>query len=326
MAKGSNQKLKILYIRDILLNMTDENHPMSVNNMIDELAKRGVPAERKTLYDDLTLLRDVYGMDIIFVRGKMNGYYVGERDFEIAELKLLADSVSAAKFISEKKSLSLISKIEKFASVYDAKRLRRQVYVTDRVKTMNESVYYSVDTIHDAISSNRQITFKYFDITADKKKNYRKSGGLYTETPVALMCDDDNYYLVTYKRKYECYAHYRVDKMESVSITDVPRDMPSETFDPAEYAKSVFSMFGGDREYVDIRFDMSLIGVVFDKFGTDIPVRKISDDEFEATLHVAVSDQFFAWLAGFGARARIIEPQIICEKFKKFLLDTVANY
>lgn len=326
MAKAANQKLKIIYLHDILLNLTDEQHPMTVKDMIAELAKLGVPAERKTIYDDLALLRDVYGMDIISVHSKTHGYYVGERDFELAELKLLADSVSAAKFISGRKSLKLISKIEKLTSVFDAKKLRRQVYVTDRVKTGNEGVYYNVDTIHDAISSNSQITFKYFDITADKTKKYRKDGGLYTETPIALMCDDDNYYLVTYKRKYECFVHYRVDKMERVSVTDIPRDMPMEKFDPAEYARSVFSMFGGDREYVDIRFDMSLIGVVFDKFGLDIPIRKISDDEFETTLHVAVSNQFFAWLAGFGIRAKIIEPQAISESFKKFLLDTAAQY
>lgn len=326
MAKGANQKLKIMYLQKILLDNTDENHPMGVNEMIEELGKRGVNAERKTIYDDLALLRDVYGTDIISVRGKRHGYYVGERDFELAELKLLADSVAAARFISSKKSLGLIAKIEKLTSVYDAKKLRRQVYVTNRAKTDNESVYYSVDTIHDAISSNCCVSFKYFDLTISKRKKYRKDGGFYTETPVALMCDDGNYYLVTYKRKYASYVHYRVDRMSSVTVTDIPRDMPDEKFDPAEYAKSVFSMFGGEREHIDVRFDMSLLGAVFDKFGTDIPVRRLSDDSFAATLNVEVSDLFFAWLAGFGTRARITEPQEICERFKKFLLDTAGQY
>lgn len=326
MAKGPNQKLKIMYLNKMLLEKTDENHPMGVNDMIAELGKLGVNAERKTIYDDLALLRDVYGTDIIAVRGKHQGYYVGERDFELAELKLLADSVAAAKFISGKKSLSLISKIEKLASVHDAKKLRRQVYVTNRVKTGNESVYYNVDTIHAAIASNFCVSFKYFDITVGKRKKYRKDGEFYTETPVALMCDDGNYYLVAYKRKYANYVHYRVDRMSDVTVTDIPRDMPDEKFDPAEYAKSVFSMFGGERERIDIRFDMSLLGAVYDKFGTGIAVRRLSDDSFAVTLAVEVSDQFFAWVAGFGTRAKIIEPMEICERFGKFLIDIAAEY
>lgn len=306
MAKGPNQKLKIMYLNKMLLEKTDENHPMGVNDMIAELGKLGVNAERKTIYDDLALLRDVYGTDIIAVRGKHQGYYVGERDFELAELKLLADSVAAAKFISGKKSLSLISKIEKLASVHDAKKLRRQVYVTNRVKTGNESVYYNVDTIHAAIASNFCVSFKYFDITVGKRKKYRKDGEFYTETPVALMCDDGNYYLVAYKRKYANYVHYRVDRMSDVTVTDIPRDMPDEKFDPAEYAKSVFSMFGGERERIDIRFDMSLLGAVYDKFGTGIAVRRLSDDSFAATLAVEVSDQFFAGLPGLAHGQRLL--------------------
>ncbi|MBQ8525993.1 MAG: WYL domain-containing protein [Clostridia bacterium] len=326
MAKSSMQKLKLLYLYTMLMEKTDENHPMTVKDMISELAKYGINAERKSIYDDLELLSDVYGMDIVQVKSKTFGYYVGSRQFELAELKLLVDSVQSAKFMTAKKSLSLISKIEQLAGHYDAQLLRRQVYVTNRVKAANENIYYNVDRIHDAIARNRRITFKYFEWTMDKTKKYRKDGQLYTETPISLTWDDENYYLITYKQKYNSFTHYRVDKMECISITDDERIMPEKEFDPAEYSKKVFLMFGGQEENVTVEFDASLAGVVIDRFGMDVSMHRTDDNRFSANLRVAVSNQFLAWIMNFGTKAKIIAPKSVADKFVQLLEETKGNY
>lgn len=326
MAKSSMQKLKLLYLYTLLMENTDENHPMTVKEMISELAKYGINAERKSIYDDLELLGDVYGMDIIQVKGKSFGYYVGSRQFELAELKLLVDSVQSSKFITGKKSLSLISKIEQLAGKYDAALLRRQVYVTNRVKAANENIYYNVDRIHDAIAHNKTITFRYFEWTVDKTKKYRKNGELYTETPISLTWDDENYYLITYKQKYDSFTHYRVDKMESISITDNERVMPEKEFNPADYSKKVFSMFGGEEEFVTVEFDSSLAGVVIDRFGMDVSMKKRGDDKFVAHLKVAVSKQFLSWIFSFGSKAKIISPSGVAQKFRDMINETINNY
>lgn len=324
MAKSSMQKLKLLYLYTILMEKTDENHPLTVKDMIAELDSYGISAERKSVYDDIELLRDIYGLDIVQVKGKSYGYYIGSRQFELAELKLLVDSVQSAKFMTSKKSLSLISKIEQLASHHDARLLRRQVYVTNRVKAANESIYYNVDRIHDAIAHNRQITFRYFEWTMDKTKKYRKDGQLYTETPIYLTWDDENYYLITYKQKYGSFTHYRVDKMENISITDEERVMPETEFDPAQYSKKVFSMFGGQEEMVTVEFDASLAGVVIDRFGMDVSMRKINDTKFEANLQVAVSKQFLSWIMSFGSGAKIVSPEYVSQRFVE-LLDEAKN-
>lgn len=217
MPKSPNQKLKLLYLMEILLQQTDERHPMTVPEMIAQLAQRGVSAERKSIYGDLEALR-TFGIDIVQTKTKTTGYYVGTRAFETPELKLLVDSVQSSKFITHKKTLALIKKIESLASIYDAQLLQRQVYVHGRVKSMNESVYYNVDEISDAISRDRQIRFHYFEYTISKQRRYRKAGAYYVVSPLALMWDNENYYLLAWDAEAELRKHYRVDKM-----TDTPR-------------------------------------------------------------------------------------------------------
>lgn len=195
MPKSPNQKLKLLYLMEILLQQTDERHPMTVPEMISELARHGVAAERKSIYNDLESLR-TFGLDIVQTKSRTTGYYIGARSFEVPELKLLVDSVQSSKFITHKKTLALIKKIEGLASIYDAQLLQRQVYVRGRVKSMNESVYYNVDEIADAISRDRQIRFHYFEYTIDKQRHYRKDGAFYIVSPMALMWDNENYYLL----------------------------------------------------------------------------------------------------------------------------------
>lgn len=323
--KQSNQKLKLLYLMRILLEETDEEHTMTVPQMIAELSKLGISAERKSVYDDLECLR-LFGLDICSRKSKTTDYFIASRDFELPELKLLVDSVQSSKFITRKKSIELIGKIEKLTSRHSAKRLQRQVFVTNRVKTLNEQIYYNVDKIHEAIAANRQITFKYFDIDIDKKLVYRKNGGLYTESPVALTWDDENYYLITYKKKYDNYAHYRVDKMEKLEITDADRVLPEKQFDLSEYSKSMFQMFNGEETNVSIMFSNELVGAVYDRFGMNIPIMKSGDKHFICRVKVAVSPHFLAWIAAFGDKARIVEPDSVARQMCEMLDSARANY
>lgn len=223
MPKSPNQKLKLLYLMEILLQQTDERHPMTVPEMISGLARHGVAAERKSIYNDLESLR-TFGLDIVQTKSRTTGYYIGARSFEVPELKLLVDSVQSSKFITHKKTLALIKKIEGLASIYDAQLLQRQVYVRGRVKSMNESVYYNVDEIADAISRDRQIRFHYFEYTIDKQRHYRKDGAFYIVSPMALMWDNENYYLLAWDAEAQLRKHYRVDKMTDISALDAPRE------------------------------------------------------------------------------------------------------
>lgn len=247
MPKSPNQKLKLLYLMEIMLQQTDERHPMTVPEMISQLAQRGVSAERKSIYGDLEALR-TFGLDIVQTKSKTTGYYVGTRAFETPELKLLVDSVQSSKFITHKKTLALIKKIENLASIYDAQLLQRQVYVHGRVKSMNESVYYNVDEISDAISRDRQIRFHYFEYTISKQRRYRKAGAYYVVSPLALMWDNENYYLLAWDSEAELRKHYRVDKMTDISALEAPREGTEDLsqLDLPAYSQKVFSMFSGE--------------------------------------------------------------------------------
>ena len=225
MPRSSNQKLKLLYVMDFLLRCSDEEHPVTVNQIIDCLAEKDIPAERKSIYDDIEALR-LFGLDVIQVKGGgVYGYYVGDRDFQLPELKLLVDSVQSSKFITHKKTVSLIKKIESLASVYQARQLSRQVFVANRIKTMNESIYYNVDEIHSGIAQNRQIRFRYFDYTVDKKRRFRREGDFYQVSPFALTWDDENYYMVAYDSQAQVIKHFRVDKMVEAGLLDEVRSL-----------------------------------------------------------------------------------------------------
>ena len=318
MSKSSNQKLKLLYLMKIFMEETDENNSLTMSEIISKLKDLGINAERKSLYDDFEQL-NIFGLDICKTSGKIPGYYNLETAFELPELKLLIDAVQSSIFVTEKKSLELISKIEKLTSRHNAGKLRRQVYIANRVKTRNEKVFYNVDKIYDAIGDNKKISFKYFDYTTEKKKIYRKDGSEYVESPVTLMWDDENYYLVAYNSKHSNYVHYRVDRMESIRILDDERCLSETPFDTAFYAKKIFSMFSGEETLVTMRFENSLINVVFDRFGMDITPFKDGDNHFTIKTGVSVSQQFFGWVASLGARAEIISPQNVKDEFVSML-------
>lgn len=323
--KLSHQKLKLFYLMKILLEKTDEEHTITVPEMIAELGKLGISAERKSVYDDLEYLK-LFGLDVCSRKTRTHDYFIGSREFELPELKLLVDSVQSSKFITHKKSMELISKIEKLTSEANAKKLHRQVFVTNRVKTVNETIYYNVDKIHDAIAANKQITFKYYDLDVNRKKVYRKNGDRYTESPVALTWDDENYYLITYKEKYDDYAHYRVDKMESIEITEEDRVLSEEPFDLSAYSKTTFAMFGGEETEVSIKFENDLVGVVFDRFGTDVRIVKADEEHFICTVKVAVSPHFLSWIVSFGRRAKIMSPDYVVDEMYALIRESLENY
>ena len=324
MAKSPNQKLKLLYLMRLFLERTDEAHPVTVPELIAALGQYGISAERKSLYDDFEALRH-FGLDIVQNGGK---YYVGSRDFELPELKLLVDIVQSSKFITEKKTLSLIKKLEGLASVHDARRLQREVYVRNRVKSMNESVYYNVDEISGAIQQDRAIRFRYFEYTPRKERRFRRDGRFYEASPYALLCDDENYYLLAWDDAAKQMKHYRVDKMTSISPKRTARQGKEafQALDMSAYGKSVFGMFGGAAQQVRIRFAGHLAGAVIDRFGKEVVLAVEDETHFIATLPVVVSPQFFGWVVGFGAEAEVLSPPDVRQELYDYLQKTASLY
>lgn len=323
MSKTSNQKLKLLYLLKILMEKTDADHTLTVPEMILELDKYNIKAERKSIYDDIESLI-TFGIDILCRKSKTYDYYIASRTFELAELKLLADAVASSKFITEKKSRELIKKIGSLTSSHEAKQLVRQIYVAGRVKTINEKIYYNVDIINQAIGNSKQISFKYFEYTIEKKKRYRNDGNKYIASPYALTWDDENYYMISYYEKYNGITHFRVDKMEDIEITD--QNCHTEDINIVEYTKKIFSMYGGEEETVNIQFDNSLLGVVIDRFGKETVTYKIDENSFMAILTVEVSPPFWGWIFQFGNKAKIISPENVRDKFVEYLNEVKDSY
>lgn len=328
MAKSANQKLKILYLMKIFLEKTDETHRITMQEIIESLESYGISAERKSIYSDIEGLRQ-YGLDIIGEQeGKTFYYYVGSRQFELAELKLLVDSIQAAKFITEKKSNELIKKIEAFGSKYEAQQLQRQVYVSGRIKTMNESIYYNVDLIHNAILQNSQIRFHYFQWSVEKKMELRKNGAYYVVSPWALSWDDENYYMIAFDSAANTIKHYRVDKMLRIDLTGEKREGKEhfKQFDMAAYSKKVFGMFGGEEQYVKIEFHNRMAGVVIDRFGKDVSLVKKDAEHFVINVKVVVSPQFLAWVMALGDDAKIVGPENVVRQMREEINSLMKRY
>ena len=327
MSRTSGQKLKILHILSFLQRESDPDHPVTMAQITEYLASNGVPAERKSVYDDIEVLR-TFGIDIVSTRAPVPGYFIGEREFQLPELKLLVDSVQSSKFITQKKSLELIEKIEKLTSRWGGASLHRQVYVKNRIKAMNEAIYYNVDTIHTGIGSDRKISFQYFEYSVQKERVFRHGGMRYLVSPFALIWDDENYYLAAYDENAAAIKHFRVDKMYAISVTDEPRGAREifDNIDMSSYSRRHFGMFTGTAEPVKLEFENGLAGAVIDRFGRDIPFIPTDDEHFSVTVNIAVSPQFFGWVCGFGGRVRILSPNSIVEKMKEHLAEISAMY
>lgn len=327
MPKSPNQKLKLLYLLQYLMKSSDEAHPLTVQDMIEELARRDISVERKTVYDDIEALRR-FGADIVQRKDRATGYYIASRDFELPELKLLVDSIQSSKFITQRKTLSLIRKLENLASVYDAQLLERQVYVRGRVKSMNESVYYNVDEISGAISRDRAIRFKYLELTVSGERRLRHEGAWYIVSPYALIWDDENYYLLAWDASACRLKHYRVDKMTQIEALEQRREGREafQKIDMSSYTQRVFGMFNGEQQRVRLRFLNHLAGAVIDRFGKDLILTPDGDEHFIIAVEVAVSPQFFAWVFAFGAEAEILSPESVRRQMGREAARVAALY
>lgn len=328
MAKGRNQKLKLLYLTKIFMEKTDESHALTLAEITTLLNGYEVTADRKTLYLDFEELKH-YGLDIISEqRSKTVVYYLASRDFELAELKLLVDSVQSSKFITEKKSNSLIKKLESLVSEHESKQLHRQVITSGRVKTMNESILINVDSIHSAINNNRQISFQYFQWTPDKQRELRHDGQQYTISPWHLVWDNENYYMIGYDSDSEMIKHFRVDKMLRISSGNEKREglKKMKEFNIATYSRTLFGMLGGESTRVTLQCHNSMAGVIIDRFGKDTVMLRHDDEHFIAYVEVVPSDQFLGWIIGLSSYVQIMEPSSVVKRIKDLLSKQLELY
>lgn len=327
MSKGANQKLKLLYLTKIFREQTDEEHMLTIAEIIKKLSAYDVSADRKTLYTDFEELRH-FGLDIISQQiGRQHYYYLGAREFELPELKLLVDSVQSAKFITAQTSQKLIKKLEGLVSKYEATQLQRQVYITGRVKTMNESIYYNVDKLHAALSADAQIQFQYYQWNVKKEMELRRGGKLYQVSPWGLMWDDKYYYLAAHDAETDKIKHYRVGKMLRIQITDQKRAGKEryQSFNLPDYTKRIFGMFSGEETKVTLEADNSMAGVLIDRFGKDITLIPQDGGRFRATVDVAISDQFLGWIVALGT-VKIVGPEAVVEKMQAKVSNLIADY
>ena len=328
MPKGSNQKLKLYHLAQIMLENTDDDHYITMPEIMSALEAYEVTADRRTIYADL---KDLEALGIEVEGEPVGGgyrYHVVERPFELPELKLLVDAIQSSKFITERKTNALIRKLEKLVSKYEAMKLQRQVYVSGRIKTMNESIYYTVDTIHNAISENRKIRFQYFQWNVKKEMELRHDGAYYHISPWGLSWDAENYYLIGYDSKAGKIKHYRVDKMLRLQMSDEKREGKEhfKKLDMADYAKKSFVMFGGREEKVKLLVENTLAGVIIDRFGKDIMLIPSDEEHFTVNVDVHVSTQFFGWIISLGERVKILGPEEVVAQMKEEIQRLARQY
>lgn len=312
MAKTEHTKQRLLALMEIFSRETDENHRLGAEELVKMLETRGISSERKSIYRDISVLQEA-GWDII--SGK-KGYYLASRDFELPELKLLADAVQCSRCITEKKSYELIGKLEKLTSRHMAGQLRRQLHLVGRPKAENEQIYYNVDALYEAISDDSQITFRYLEYKSDGTRAFRDK--IYRASPYGLCWDSENYYLVAHTEE-RGKTHYRVDRMAKIELTRTPRLCPEQYKDlnMAQYSKQVFGMFGGAPQNVRLSFPDSLADSAVDKFGRDVMMIPQGDGTFHLNATVAVSPVFFSWVFSFGGRVKILGPENVLQQYKE---------
>lgn len=327
---GMNQKLKLMYLAKILNEKTDENNALTFAEIKDILSGYEIDIERKTFYDDIRLLRE-FGMDIESTRGKSFGYYISSRKFEPAELKILVDAVQSSKFISEKKSSELITKLGSLVSEAQAKQLKRKLYITNSAKT-EKNTYYNIDAIHTAIYENKQLSFRYYEWSqnnAKAQKSVKKNGEKYVISPFALIWNDENYYVVAYYAERDDISHFRVDKMGDVVITNDIREGLDrfKDFNLAEYTKKTFGMFGGKEVEVKLKFkkDNRLLGAVVDRFGNDLYISSPDSEHFAVTVNIAPSPVFWGWVFSFGTDVEIVSPKSLKKEYVEKLINLIEK-
>ena len=324
MPKYPSQKMRLLQVMRYLQMHSDEDHTVTLNDIVEELQRHGIQCDRKSLYVDIDALRQM-GMDIVLTKGNHFGYFWANRPFELAEVKLLMDAVQSARFLTEKKSSQLIGKLETLTSSHEAKSLRRQIAIDGRIKAQNESVYYAVDRLHEAISKTEQVSFKYYEYTLTKTMRYRRNGHIYKVSPYMLHWDGNKYYLIAHYPEHGL-THFRVDKITDIESLEDPFLTPDDDLNLVNYAQQTFSMFGGSVEKVALRIENDLIGPVIDQFGKDIAVQKSGEDHFTTEVSVNVSPSFFSWIFQFGGKAVITGPDSVVVQMRQLMQQQCQTY
>ena len=326
MSIANNHKLALLYMMRELLEKTDEDHALNATQLIQILEKYGCKADRRTIYSNVDILND-FGLDVQ-KREDVPGYFIGSRDFELPELKLLVDTVQASKFMTEKKSEELIKKLMSLTSVEKAKELNRSIFIRNRMKSINEKVYYNVDSIHEAMTRDLQIEFQHGEWNAAKRLVAKRNGIIYRVSPWALTWDDENYYLIAFDENEKIIKHFRVDKMIRIDVTDIPRSGQKEfkNFDLAAFAKKTFGMYAGPDADVTLKCRKDFVGILIDRFGKDIMIVPDEDNYYHVHVKIAVSPQFFGWLTGLGEGMEIVSPESVRKEYTAFLRSILKKY
>lgn len=328
MPKSAGQKTRLLRILAILREYTDEEHALNASEIAAHLTAYGIEAERKSIYDDLSALSE-YGFDIQNTRGKGGGYRLLSDTWQLSEVKMLIDAVQCSRFLTEKKSALLIGKLKRLTSHYHSEALGRHVHITGRAKSDNESVFYSVDVIHEAIRKGNRIAFYYLDYLPNGQKVRRHDGRLYEVSPVELTMDDEKYYLIAAVSGSDHLRHYRVDKMEKVTLLqDTVRDLPrdADRLDLARYALSTFGMFGGTPETVRLRAENRMASILIDRFDKEnCTLIPDGNEHFTMAVRVVVSPQFFGWLFGLEGAVTVLSPESARKSYENMLKNALNS-
>jgi predicted DNA-binding transcriptional regulator YafY len=322
MAGTEQPKLKVLHLLQLLNSESDEERGVTMARILEYLEQQGVPAERKSVYRDILILQK-FGYEIEKNKKKPVEYCLMNRDFDLAELKLLVDAVQSAHFISEGKTDKLIRKIESLTSRSRAGALRRQVHYTGRVKTSNDHVYFTTETLHESINQGVRVTFKYIDYDINKSVRQRRSGESYEISPYALVWNEDKYYVVGYYERYGKVCNFRVDRMKSVTSTGVINFPKPADFILEDHIRDTFGMFTGEKVALDIQFANDLVGVAIDRFGKDTSIHPNGPDHVLVHVSVLVSPVFYSWVFQFGGKVKILRPERIAEEYKKMVNDVL---
>ena len=315
-----DNKKRLLIMKEVLEKYSDEEHPVTTVQIIDILNKEyGMKIHRTTVGKDINDLIEM-GVDVQCQRSTQNRYFIGSRYFELPELKLLVDAIASSKFITEKKSYELISKLGAFASIYQQDEIRRNIRTETRVKPHNERSFYIVDAINSAINKNRKIRFTYYDYNVNKEKVLRNDGKPYVFSPYSLVWNGDYYYVVGFSDKHEKIGTFRVDRIESAPdiLEEAAIPMP-ESFSISDFTKAVFQMYDEERAVAELKCTADMMKVIIDRFGEEVRTEIVDDEHFKAVVEVSLSPNFYGWLFGFGEKIQLVSPQWVVEKYRNML-------
>ena len=318
MVQDNYRKIKLLKLLELLRSDSDESNPMTTSDLCGRLEKMGIVCDRRTLSKDISLLNE-HGYEIMSTTvGHEKGYYIDDRGFSVPELKILIDAVQASSFITEKKTRELVEKLAQLGGNHRAELLKGNLVCFNTRKHTNEQIFYNVDALEQAVEQQKKVLFRYFTLNERGEKVYRRDGHRYVVEPVALVFNEDNYYVITYSDRYDSTVTYRVDRMDGVTVAEDPISEKAVQLrqEMAQYTEQVFKMYGGQPEDVVLEFEDTLVGVVFDKFGENTPMIRVGEKKCVATVKVRVSPTFWGWLFQFAGEMRVLSPQWVIDGYR----------